>query len=402
MTKNKPLNVLVVGAGMYVSGRGTAGYGTILPALYQAKRKGLVKSVTVCATKKSSVDALKAKNKELSNLFKDFIEIKALPEAESWNKNAYLEALGKGDYDCGIVAVPDHLHFEIGKSLIERGIHTLIVKPFTPDLNSAIELERLARSHNVYGAVEFHKRFDEANLKIREFIRKGRLGDVLYFLVEYSQKKSVPRQHFKEWVKKTNIFQYLGVHYVDVIYFCTGFLPVRVMATGQKTWLAKENIDTHDSIQAVVEWKDRSLERSFTSVILTNWIDPLTSSAMSDQKVKVIGTEGRIESDQKNRGLRIVTEASGIEDINPYFSEFFHHIDGESLDFRGYGCDSIMQFLLDCQSILTGNITREGLEGLRPTFESALVSTAVAEAVNFSLANKNRWVSLDSNMRIIH
>ena len=37
----------------------------------------------------------------------------------------------------------------------------------------------------------------------------------------------------------------------------------------------------------------------FTETILTNWIDPENSSAMSDQKIKFIGTKGRFEADQK-------------------------------------------------------------------------------------------------------
>ena len=35
----KNINVLVIGAGLYVCGKGTEGFGTILPAIYEWKRQ---------------------------------------------------------------------------------------------------------------------------------------------------------------------------------------------------------------------------------------------------------------------------------------------------------------------------------------------------------------------------
>ena len=34
----KDINVMVIGAGLYVCGKGTEGFGTILPAIYEWKR----------------------------------------------------------------------------------------------------------------------------------------------------------------------------------------------------------------------------------------------------------------------------------------------------------------------------------------------------------------------------
>ena len=40
---SKPFDLLIVGAGMYVCGKGTEGYGIILPAAFEAFRKGWIK-----------------------------------------------------------------------------------------------------------------------------------------------------------------------------------------------------------------------------------------------------------------------------------------------------------------------------------------------------------------------
>lgn len=52
-------------------------------------------------------------------------------------------------------------------------------------------------------------------------------------------------------------------------------------------------------MQVVIEWerKDGGL---FVSTHITNWIDPDETSAMSDQKINVVGTNGRFQADQKN------------------------------------------------------------------------------------------------------
>ncbi|MFA4884221.1 MAG: Gfo/Idh/MocA family oxidoreductase [Candidatus Margulisiibacteriota bacterium] len=393
MEKNKSLKVLIVGAGMYVCGRGTTGYGTILPALFQAQKDGWELEVKVAATSAGSVKALRAKLAALRKIFGFGLDVECFPKGKSRDPQAYQQPLKDGWWpDCAIVSVPDHLHFAITANLLRRSIPCLVVKPLAPTLREAKELVKLQRAKNVYGAVEFHKRYDRSNLKLKEAIGSGKIGDPLYFIVEYSQRKNIPLGVFKSWATKSNIFQYLGVHYVDIIYFATRALPQRVMAVGQKNFLRAKGVDTYDSIQCLIEWKS-SNGRRFTSAILVNWIDPEGTSAMSDQKIKVIGTKGRYEADQKKRGICLVTDAAGIEEPNPDFSAFYANGEGETT-FRGYGVESILQFVSDVRGIIDGETSPEKLEGKRPTFSEALVSTAVVEAANQSLKRNGAWVNL--------
>lgn len=321
------------------------------------------------------------------------LKIDILPKKGS-DKASYKKALAKYDFDCAIISVPDHLHYKIASDIIRKNIHTMIVKPLTSKLKEAKSLEALANKRKVYGAVEFHKRFDEANLKLKDLINSKNLGDILYFAVEYSQKKSIPAKVFKDWAAKTNIFQYLGVHYVDLIHFLTGAKPLRVMATGQKNSLKRKGINTYDAIQALIEWKMPKTGNKFTSSILTNWIDPDTTSAVSDQKIKIIGTKGRCDSDQKNRGVQIVTQKEGIEDFNPYFSQFYPGVDGKRV-FKGYGEKSIRQFLIDVEDIKKGIKKAAYFCGKRPTFKDSLVSTAVIDVATRSLEKDNSWVKIN-------
>jgi len=392
--QNFPLNILVIGTGMYVCGRGTNGYGTVLPAIYEWKKRSTIGDVFIAGTSPEGIKIVKEKVVELNRMFGFEIKPKYFPE-NNHNPESYKDAIREiSKPACAIVVVPDNLHRKVAGETIENGLHTLVVKPLAPIIKEVEELIELQKKYGVYCAVEFHKRYDRSNLKLRDTIVSGRIGDLLYFVVEYSQRKSIPTERFKKWVETINIFQYLGIHYVDIIYFATKAVPKRVMATGQKNYLLSKGINTYDSIQAFIEWEMPSGKR-FNSSFFTNWIDPENTSAMSDQKIKVIGTKGRYEADQKNRGIRIVTDEDGIEDPNPDFCSMYGFESG-NISFMGYGIDSINQFLSDAINVEIGSIGIEDLEGKRPTFKDSIVPTLIIETVNKSLVNNNSWVSINN------
>jgi len=215
--------------------------------------------------------------------------------------------------------------------------------------------------------------------------------------VEYSQRRVIPEKIFRSWVEQTNSFQYMAVHYVDILIFALRAIPRRAMAIGQHGHLKERSINTYDSVQALIEWDIPGSEVPFVSTFLTNWIDPNRTSALSYQSIKVFGTAGRFESDQRDRGLQMVTEADGVEVINPYFTQTYPSPQGSSNEYKGYGIDSIRAFLEDAGGLLDGERTPADLEALRPTFRQALGSTAVVEAVNQSLRSKSEWVPVQSS-----
>ena len=381
------MKLLIIGAGMYVCGRGTDGLGTVLPAIYQSAKDGIfVEELIFAATSSDSIATLKTKKAELEDKMGLSIPSCYYPE-QGRDPASYLTALAASDLDAAIIVVPDHLHAPIATDVANAGLHCFLVKPFVTSLSDGIALVNLVNQKNLYGAVEFHKRYDTANLLIRQQLEDGKIGEILHAHIEYSQRKCIPEEIFAEWAAQTNIFQYLGVHYVDMLYFLTGALPLRVMATGQKVHLKAKGIDTYDAIQVVIEWS-----QGFISTHLTNWIDPNTSSAMSDQKIKIIGTKGRIESDQKHRGLQLVCDDTGVEDVNPYFSQFFTDPVTGNLRFAGYGCDSFRQFLQDVEKLNRREIEVSTLNGNRPSYASSLVSQAVIEAAHNSLSGNNEWI----------
>jgi D-galacturonate reductase len=383
----KPLNVLIVGTGMYVCGRGTGGLGTVLPTVAQAQRDGMVGEMLIAATSDASIAQLEEKATQLRERLDAPVQLHA--HVVGANGTSYQDLVQMlRQPACAIVVVPDHLHAQIGLELIEANCPVLMVKPLTPTLAEAGQLVDALEERQLYGAVEFHKRFDEANLLLRQTIRDGRLGVLRYINVTFSQRRSI-RDTFHAWIDQTNIFQYLGVHYADLIHFLTGALPQRVMATGQPRGVA--SVSQYDAIQATIEWYVPDTQHTFLSTIATHWIDPDMSSAMSDQKITVVGTEGRYESDQKRRGVQLVTQRNGIEEVNPYFNQIYAGAAG-GMGIAGYGPKSIRQFLGDVCGLAAGTTDLATLQRHRPTFQQALVSSAVIDAVRQSVLQDECWI----------
>lgn len=388
------MRILVIGAGMYVTGREGTGAGTILSSLAESSKGLPIEEVLVVAKSPANGAVVSEAAARINAVIGASLKVRYL--SVSGDPRIDVPALcAAGAYDCAIVSIPDHLHFAWTEELLKCGVHSLVVKPLTPTLAEAKALERTREASGVYGAVEFHKRRDATNLWIRKALAERTLGKILYFTVDYSQRISIPMETFREWSARTNIFQYLGVHYVDLIYFLTGFLPVRAMAVGTDGVLKQKGIDSHDSVHATILWRNREDAADwFISNFTTNWIDPVCSSAMSDQKYKVIGTRGRIECDQKNRGVELVHEELGIQQINPYFSDYLPDADGR-LRFGGYGHESIERFVRDVLDLNGGTTDLATLESSRPTFRHSLVSTAVVDAVNASLLDGFAWKDID-------
>ena len=201
------MNIIIIGTGMYVTGRGTGEYGTILPAITEWKRSGkpLNKVLLVGTNRKHSLEALQ-KAKTLQTITGVQYDIEVFPKKDGIDDKAYLDALScLKEPACAFVAVPDHLHCEVATACIKRGLHTLVVKPLTPTVKEANQLVELARKHKIYGVVEFHKRRDRQNLILRDEYQSGKLGIPLYTFTEYSQRKSIPKKVFRSWVEKNNI-----------------------------------------------------------------------------------------------------------------------------------------------------------------------------------------------------
>lgn len=385
----KSLEIILVGTGIYVCGKSKKDYGTILPAILSfAKLNQINVKIIIAINNKNSKNHFSEKYEYLKKLLdiKDLVEHKFI-FCEGSPEIFLKEYKITKNIVAGIISIPDDLHYTWSEALLKAGIPLMVVKPLTLKLNESMKLYQLSKKISVPIFVEFHKRFDKQIKYVRDSFQNGLIGEPLYSYTEYTQKKEVPMENFKNWVERSNIFSYLGVHYVDVMRYVTGGVPKRVVASGQKSFLTKEGINTYDSIQCNIEWEINP-KVSFNQFIICSWVESNKSSSMSKQDFHLVGTKGRLDCEQKERGLRVLTDDEFTEEINPDFTKIYSY-KGSSI-FEGYGIESINTYLVNAiNKFYPENDTRIC------DAKEAIYSTAVIEAAFKSLKNNSSWTDIE-------
>lgn len=382
------MKALILGSGMYVTGGDLSKTGTILASVIQSSKQVEISSVTIISYSESSQKRVANSAKHTNEILGTQIPVTFFSledKSEEWLEIFIKES----NFSFCINSLPDHLHFKFTSLSLNCEVPTLVVKPLTPTYKEGLGLQKIASETNTYCAVEFHKRWDESNLYLKNSIDHKRIGELLYFDVNYSQKITIPSVQFKSWAAKTNIFQYLGVHYVDLIFFLTGKKPKSISTYGTKKKLVQLGIDTWDSVHVTSIWGDSNNSKNdFYAHFNLNWIDSNNTTAMSDQRISVIGTDGRIDCNQKNRGIEEVTDLGGAQSINPYFSSWLAD-ENKLQQLNGYGFKSINSFITDINKLQRGLTTIKNLNDTRPGIDSSLVSTKFIDQVSINLRSNN-------------
>lgn len=276
------------------------------------------------------------------------------------------------DLDVLAVATPDPLHAPPILAALEAGAHVLTEKPLCLDLAEADQIIERAVARNRIVAVDMHKRYDPDHRRIREEIAR-QLGDPLYGTAYLEEPLQVSTRTFK-WVEQSDPFSYVGPHWVDLIYHYYHSKPVSLTAVGQKKRLVRDGINAYDAVQVRVDYAN-GMSINFHN----HWITPPDFEGPVNQGHEIVGTEGKVESDQQYRGLRWWSAGGGSRTANTHFTRDVPRPDG-SRACVGYGVDSLIAGLAAiCRMKFLGE-SRAAVAGDYPTAEEARITTAIIHA----------------------
>ncbi len=229
---NSKAKVCVVGGGMITQVQ-------ILPSLYQLQRLGVIGDISVCALSSGPLKVL-ADDKTLKEGFAGH-SFKAYPsldtdEGENFPQ-LYKEVIAQmGRGNIVVVAVPDQVHYPVIKTALENDQHICCVKPLVLKYEQSVEIEKIAYEKGLVVGVEYHKRLDDRVLIARRQYREGRFGEFRIGHAEMNEPYYYRHSNFQNWCtcENTDMFTYVGCHYVDQLHFITGLLPVSVSVYGIK------------------------------------------------------------------------------------------------------------------------------------------------------------------------
>ncbi len=99
----------------------------------------------------------------------------------------YKDMIKKENLDILSICTWPASHFEISKFAMDHGIKTIFCeKPITNKLNQADELVMLSKKNKVAFAVNHTRRWDAGHIKVREFIKAGKLGKLSHVICYYT------------------------------------------------------------------------------------------------------------------------------------------------------------------------------------------------------------------------
>src|ERR1700681_2329807 len=227
--------VTIIGGGMIT-------HDQILPTLYHMQRSGAIGEITVCASRPATVQALAAAESLL--LAFPGQTFRGLPESGGTQPELYRDTIQRmPPRQIVVAAVPDQLHFDVIMAALDHDQHVCAVKPLVLRHKQAVEIEEKARSKNLVVGVEYHKRFDDRSLMARRKYRAGLFGEFKLGTACLLEKWFYRHSNFQNWMTRENsdAFSYIGCHYVDLVHFITGLLPVNVSVYGVKDQYPNDN-----------------------------------------------------------------------------------------------------------------------------------------------------------------
>ncbi len=400
------MNVLIIGNGHYATGSTVISdkretdkdSGVLLPSVLELQSRGVVKQIGIASRNGQKLNKIKDRLAYWNQQLGWTTNVLLFPETKSINDYAYVEALKKMPKPCvALIAVPDFLHKEVVLECIRQKVSFLVVKPAVINLHDLYLIIDKMKEKNVFGMVDYHKVFDEANILLKNEFGSGVYGKINHVYSLMTQRRDMI-DIYKRWLEvdnTMNINHYLGSHYIHLTGFLTKAEPLDVRSTCQYGYAAektKKNIA--DLIQTHIRWKSEE-NHIFSSYHVAGWNDPVETESMTYQQYHLLCEHGHVDSDQRYRGFKKVLSQKGVEISNPYFFNL-------TLDWRGavnldtkYGFISIKTFIEAATMIENKQKTPDDFNAFLPTITESQKVTAILEASDISLANDNNIVRIE-------
>jgi predicted dehydrogenase len=383
----------------------------ILPSLYHLQNAGVLGEISVCAQHGRTLRAL-AGSEALKRAFtsSSFHAFPSLTDNPN-EKHALLYEKVIRDLpprSIVVAAVPDQLHYDVITTALEANHHVMAVKPLVLSVKDSIEIEKSAYSRGLVVGVEYHKRFDDRSFMARQRYRSGMFGEFKLGTACLLEKWYYRTSNFQNWctTENSDAFSYIGCHYVDLVHFITGLLPVSVSVYGIK--------DKYPNGNEGYLWTDaRVLWENGACLNVQNALGfPDEAPGTNTQGITMYcsgnGNGSLISHSDQYRGLKYSYTSRPKGEGSTQYAEpspdYFQYLDlgGKNMVPTGYGYRSIDYILRACLQVeATPAEHRQELlkkmdaAGIMATPANSRYNELVMEAGRLSILNGGREALID-------
>jgi predicted dehydrogenase len=281
--------------------------------------------------------------------------------------SASIEDLIASGIDAAVVAVPTAFHEDLALRLADAGIHALVEKPISGDVESSTRIVEAFESRGLVGAVGHIERYNPALQNLRERIEAGELGEVY----QIATRRQGP---FPSRIADVGVVKDLATHDIDL----TSWLAQSPFAT----------VSAHTTLRSGREFEDMvsftaRLRNTVITNHLVNWLSP-----MKERVTVVTGERGAFVADTIGGDLTFYENGT----VNTEWESV--------MAFRGVSEGTMLRYALtkreplrlEHEAFRDAILGREG-GGNIVTMREGLANVRVAEAVLIS-ADQSRTVDV--------
>jgi predicted dehydrogenase len=203
---------------------------------------------------------------------------------------SYDEILQRSDIEAIVLATPVSTHHPLGMKALRAGKHLLVEKPLTLSTKEAMELVTFADENKLTLMVDHTFVYTAAVRKIKEYLDKNEIGDILYF-------DSV-RVNLGLFQHDTNVVWDLAPHDLSIMEYLIGKSPLSVSAVGVN------HFNGHEDISYITV----NFENNLIAHFHVNWISPVKV-----RKILIGGTKLMVVYDDMEPSEKIKLYDKGVE-----------------------------------------------------------------------------------------
>ncbi len=234
------------------------------------------------------------------------------PTASEYGCKAYAdfaELLADDQVQVVNIATPSGMHAEMGIQAAAAGKHMIVEKPADIKPERVDQLIAAGKEHGVKIAGIFQARLDPLNIRIRDAIQGGRLGELIgvHGHLPWYRKQSYYEGPHGQWKGTWNMdgggsLMNQGVHTVDLLQWLAGPVDSVVGMYG----IFGHEIEAEDQSAAVLRFKNGALGTLYTTTCCYPGYD---------QRITIYGSEGSVSKIHSElEGWKLMGDAEGAEE----------------------------------------------------------------------------------------
>ncbi len=226
--------------------------------------------------------------KNLEKIKRSFPQVNATKDFSELLNDVSLKAI--------VIATSAVTHFQLAKKSLEASKHVFVEKPIALHSKEALELIHLAEKKKLLLMVGHLLIYHPAIEWIKEYIKKGEIGEVLYL---YSQRLNLGRLR-----KDENVIWSLAPHDISVALFLLEEEPLEVIARGG-SYL---RYGVEDVAFLTLTFPGKKIAN-----IHVSWLDP-----HKIRKLTIVGTKKMVVFDDMESSEKVRIYDKGVEPVSTF------------------------------------------------------------------------------------